>query len=127
MLINIKDQLTPELRHELAKEFERVLSESTEIRHMHDPEQRTQRIVLTLPADYIRMAKFLAVLENVEELAPALTFLEHAGDNATGAQAMKRKLNAMMRAYLEEVLMTRIGVEMCELKAALKADDDQQA
>lgn len=126
MLINIKDQLTPELRKELAKEFERVLSESAEIRHMHDPDQRAQRIVLTLPADYIRMAKFLAVLENVEGLVPALTFLEHAGANATGAQTVERKRGAMMRAYLEEVLMTRIGVEMAELKAALKADDDQQ-
>ena len=39
---------------------------------------------------------------------------------------MSIKLGAMIRAYLEEVLMTRIGVEMAELTVALKADDDQQ-
>lgn len=127
MLINIRDQLTPELRQVLAREFERVLSESTEIRRMQNPDQRVQRIVLTLPADYIRMAEFLAALENIEGLPRALTFLEHAGDNATGAQAMERKRGAMMRAYLEEVLMARIGVEMTEIQAALKADNDQQA
>jgi len=126
MLINIKDQLTPELRKELATEFERVLADRHGIAATHVFDQSVQRVVLTLPRDYVHMAKFLAILE-IEELPASLRLWQFAREEEREVPAMERKLGRMMRAYLEEVLMTRIGVEMCELKAALKSDDDQRS
>ncbi|MGI3210915.1 hypothetical protein ACROSR_07330 [Roseovarius tibetensis] len=118
MLSNIKEQLTPELREELAREFEGVLAESHGIAATHLFDQSVQRVVLTLPRNYVHVAKFLAMLE-VEELPASLRLWQFARDEGREVAAMERKLGRMMRAYLEEVLMIRIGVEICELKAAL--------
>lgn len=124
MLINIKDQLTPALREELAEEFERVLAKRQGIAATHLFDRSMQRVVLTLPKGYVHMAKFLALLE-IEELPASLRLWQFACENEGQAAAMERNLGRMMRAYLEEVLMIRIGVEMCELKTALKANGDR--
>lgn len=123
MLSNIKEQLTPELREELAREFERVLADRHGIAATHFFDRSVQRVVLTLPRDYVHVAKFLAILE-IEELPASLRLWQFAREEEREVQALERKLGQMMRAYLEEVLMTRIGVEMCELKAALKVDGE---
>ncbi|MGR3478131.1 MAG: hypothetical protein ACU0EX_11395 [Sulfitobacter sp.] len=125
MLYNIKEQLTPELREELAIEFKRVLAESHEIAETHLSDQSEQRVVLALPKNYLHVAKFLAILET-EELPDSMRLYQFARDEGK-LVAMERKLGQMMRAYLEDVLMIRIAVEICELKAALKSGTDQSS
>ena len=61
MLSNVKEQLTPELREELAREFEGVLAESHGIAATHLFDQSVQRVVLTLPRNYVHVAKFCNV------------------------------------------------------------------
>jgi hypothetical protein len=113
--INRKDQTKRSLRDELL----RVRAQAGEIEKASQSDVGTQRVVLTLPKSLVHMAQFIAIMET-RPMPEALEFWNYVSGIGSDDPVPMRNAKRIMRAWMEEEIMTRTHVAMLELQAEAK-------
>ena len=110
-----KDRTQRSLRDELL----RVRTQVGEIEKSSQPDDGMQRVVLTLPRSLVHMAQFIALMET-RPRDEALDFWGYVSGVGADDPVPTRNAKRIMRAWMEEEIMTRTHVAMLELQAEAK-------
>ncbi|AKO96678.1 hypothetical protein MALG_01494 [Marinovum algicola DG 898] len=110
---------TDQTKRSLQEELLRVRTQADEIEKASGSGEDTQRVVLTLPKSLVHMAEFIAIMET-RPMPEALDFWNYVSGIGSDDPMPTRNAKRIMRAWMEEEIMTRTHVAMLELQAEAK-------
>lgn len=110
---------TDEQRKEIREELLRVRAQAGEIDRAYMFEDSGQRVMLTLPKSLVHLAKFIAIMES-RPADGALSFWQYISGEGQDDPIPCRNAMRMMRAWMEEEIMTRTHVALLQLQAEVK-------
>ena len=116
------EPFTDKERRELAEELPRVRAQAGEIDKATLRDDSTQRVVLTLPKSLVHLAEFVAIMET-RPMPDALQFWQYVSGEGQDDPTPSRNAKRIMRAWMEEEIMTRTHVAMLQLQADAKERD----
>jgi len=114
-----QDTFTDEERRELAEELRRVRRKASDFDKINLRDDSSQRVVLTLPKSLVHMAEFVAIMET-RPMPDALAFWQYVSGEGHDDPTPTRNAMRIMRAWMEEEIMTRTHVAMLQLQAEAK-------
>lgn len=115
----MQDNKNDDLRHELYEEIQRVRAKACEIERSLMFDDSGQRVVLTLPKSLVHLAEFVAIMES-RPMPGSLSFWQYVSGIGSDDPTPSRNAKRIMRAWMEEELMTRVHVAMLQLQAEAK-------
>lgn len=113
-----KDRIQRSLRDELR----RVRTQTSEIERESQSDEGTQRVVLTLPKSLVHMAQFIAIMET-RPMPEALEFWNYVSGIGSDDPIPRRNAKRIMRAWMEEEIMTRTHVAMLGFQATANKEN----
>lgn len=113
------EPFTEEERRELREELPRVRARSGEIEKLNLRDDSSQRVVLTLPKSLVYLAEFVAIMET-RPMPEALAYWQYVSGEGHDDPTPSRNAKRIMRAWMEEEIMTRTHVAMLQLQAEAK-------
>jgi len=111
---------------DLRKELLRVRAQASEIDKKCLRDDSSQRVVLTLPKSLVHLAQFVALMEG-RPMPEGLDFWQYVSGIGADDPVPTKNAKLMMRAWMEEEIMTRVHVAMLQLEAKAKELDQGNA
>jgi hypothetical protein len=116
------DKFTEDQMRELREELLRVRAQAGQIDRKYMFADSSQRVVLRLPKSLVHLAEFIAIMET-RPMPGSLHLWQYVSGIGADDPTPSRNAKLIMRAWMEEEIMTRTHVAMLQLQAEVKERD----